>query len=190
MTLSFRTDLASRQTPGATVISLREIARGLRVDFPVAFFEIVELLKPVTLQFVLKSGELSGYCEATLWNDGRVHFSGRVHTDGVSPQSYGVLISFPSLIDGTTYSTAVLEMLAALRVVLIAHQGHVGGTLSFDTRSSTWNQTAKHDRISKNWLAVRKTVGTARKEFSTSVGLVDVADGILNGATGFWVFSL
>jgi hypothetical protein len=190
MTVSFRTDLASRQPPGAAVMSLRAIARGLRVEFPIGFSEIAELLKPVTLQFALKSGELSGYCEATLWNDGGIHFSGRVHTDGESPQSFGVLISFPSLIDGVTYSKPVLDMLGPLGIVLIARQGHVGGTFSFDTRTSTWNETAKHARLSDNWLAVKSTVGTARKEFSTSIGLVDVADAILNGATGFWVFGL
>lgn len=169
---------------------MRTIARGLRAGYPIGLADLVEHLKPITLTFPLNNGTLTGQCDVTLSNDGYVRFRGRVHESGAAAASYSVIVSFPSLSTTTSYPPRVAEMVGSLGIIVLAHRGHAGGTLSFDTRGSTWDKATTHARIADHWSAVRIAAQSARMDFGTHTGALDVVDGILNGATGFWVFSL
>ncbi len=190
MSISFRAGLASRRDPGAVALSMRTVARGLRAGNPIGLADLVERLKPITLAFPLKNGTQTGHCEATLSNDGRVRFQGRVHDSGVAAASYSVIVSFPSLSTATNYPPSVAELVGSLGIIVLAHRGHVGGTLSFDTRDSTWDKATTHARIADHWSAVKIAAQSARMDFGTYAGALEVTDAMLNGATGFWVFSL
>lgn len=190
MSVGFRTGLASRRNPGAAALSMRAIARGLRIGHPIGLADLVEYLEPITLRFPLKNGTRTGHCEVILSNDGRVRFQGRVHESGAATASYSVIVSFPSLSTATNDSPRVTELVGTLGILVLAHRGHVGGTLSFDTHDSTWDKATTHARLAYHWPAVRIAAQSARMDFGTHTGALEIADGVLNGATGFWVFSL
>lgn len=190
MSTSFRVGLASRRETSDVALSMRSIARRLRAVHPIGLADLVENLKPITLTFPLKNGTRTGHCEVTLSNDGRVRFHGRVHDSGIAAASYSVIVSFPALSATTSYPPPVAELVGSAGIIVLAHRGHVGGTLSFDTRDSTWDKATTQARIADHWSAVKIAAQSARMDFGTYASTLEVTDAILNGATGFWVFSL
>src|SRR3972149_11346146 len=190
MSLSVRTSLAARVPPGTGIVSIQTIAQGLLAAFPITFRDIVGLLEPIKLTFQLDAGTCSGSCELIMSSDGLVHYTGRVHNSGALAASYAAITSFPTLTEHTTFPAAVAALVAALGPVVIAHKGHVGGTFSFDTRDSPWDKTATDARIADNWVAVREAVMSARTDFGTNTGALELIDGFVSGATGIFVFGL
>jgi hypothetical protein len=197
MLLSVRLILGS-PVPQRGMISIRMVANGLHLSFPVSFLHIVELLhEPIKLPFQLNDGTCSGSGEITMNVDGLVHYTGRVHNSGALAVSYTAITSFPSLgkeklqdITDITDHPSVLVPVADIFPVVIAHEGHVGGTFSLDTRDSTWDKTATDPRIANNWLEVKVAVASPRTDFDTSMSPIDFIDGLFSGATGIFVFSL
>jgi hypothetical protein len=173
---------------GNEVSSLRRAASALRLGAPISFRDLV--LEPVKLAFPLNAVTCSGSCEVTLSRDGTVHFTGRVHDSGALAASYVVIVSFPTLTDHTSFPPEVLDKVGALGPVVMEHKGHVGGTLSFDTRDSTWDKTATKRRIADFWIGVKAAAGSAKMQFGVGTGAVEMIDAVLSGATGLFVFSL
>jgi hypothetical protein len=190
MSISMRTSLASRILQGTGIVSIRTVANGLHAVFPITFRDIVGLLEPIKLTFQLNAGTCSGSCEITMSSDGLVHYTGRVHDSGALAASYAAITSFPTLTEHTIFPAAVAALVAALGPVVMAHKGHVGGTFSFDSRDSTWDKTATDVRIADNWVAVREAATSARTDFGTNTGALELIDGFVSGATGIFVFGL
>jgi hypothetical protein len=190
MNISVRTSLAARVPPGTGIVSIRTVANGLHPAFPITFRDIVGLLEPIKLTFQLNAGTCSGWCEITMSSDGLIHYTGKVHDSGALAASYVAITSFPTLIELTTFPAAVAALVAALGPVVISHKGHVGGTFSFDSRDSSWDETATDARIADNWVAVREAAMSARTDFGTNTGALELIDGFVSGATGIFIFGL
>jgi hypothetical protein len=190
LNISVRAGLAFRFSQETAIISIRTIADELHLRFPITVRDMVGLLEPIKLTFQLNSGTCSGSCEITMTSDGLVHYTGRVHDSGALAASYAAVTSFPTLTEHTTFPAAVAALVAALAPVVIAHKGHVGGTFSFDSRDSTWDKTATDARIAANWVAVKVAVTSARTDFDTGTGALELIDGVVAGASGIFVFSL
>ncbi len=190
MGINVRTSLATRIPPGMGIVSMRTIANGLHTAFPITLSDIVGLLEPIKLTFQLSGATCSGSCELIMSSDGLVHYTGRVHNSGALAASYAAITSFPTLTEHTIFPTAVAAMVAALGPVVVAHKGHVGGTFSFDSRDSTWDKTAIDAHIADNWVAVREAAMSARTDFGTNTGALELIDGFVSGATGIFVFGL
>ena len=190
MSLSVRMGLASRALPGDAVVSVRTIADRIHLPFPTSVRDLVAVLEPIKLSFPLSAPGVTGSCEVTLTSDGLVHYSGHVHANGALAASYAAITSFPTLTDRTTYSDSVAALVGALGPVVIGHKGHVGGTLSFDTRDSDWDESTRDERLADNWAAVREAAASARTDFGTDNNAIDIVDGFVNLATGVFVFSL
>lgn len=194
MIISMRQTLApSVSQPTGT--GIRMVAAGLHMSVPISFLHIVDLLhEPISLSFQLNDGACSGSGEITMNIDGLVHYTGRVHNSGALAVSYTAITSFPSLGDekpeDMTNSQAALVPMADIFPVLFAHEGHAGGTLSIDSRDSTWDKTTTDARIAKNWLEVKVAVASTRTDFKTGIGLIDFIDAIFSGATGTFIFGL
>lgn len=120
-------------------------------------------------------------------NDGVVHYTGKVHDSGALAASYVAITSFPTLTDSTTYPPAIAGLVWP---VVVGNKGHVGGTFSFDSRDDTWNKTGTDPRIAENWAGVKAAAASARTDFGTDTGAIDLLDGLVNAATGTFVFSL
>lgn len=189
MSISVLTSLVSRIPQRTGIVSIRTVANGLQLVFPITVRNIVGLLEPIKLTFQLNSGTCSGSGEITMTSDGLVHYTGRVHDSGALAASYAAITSFPTLTEHTIFSAAVAALVAALGPVVIAHKGHVGGTFSFDSRDSTWDKTATDVRIAANWVAVKVAVTSARTDFGTGTGALELIDGVVAGASGIFVFS-
>ena len=194
MIISMRQTLAT-PIPQRTGISIRMVAAGLHLNVPISFLHLVDLLnEPISLTFQLNDGTCSGSGEVTMNIDGLVHYTGRVHNSGALPVSYTAITSFPSLGDekpeDLTNPQVALVPTADIFPVVFAHEGHVGGTFSFDTRDSTWDKTATDARIAKNWLEIKVAVASTRTDFKTGIGVVDFIDALFSGATGTFIFGL
>ena len=177
------------------MVSLRMVANGLRMSVPISFRDIVDLLhEPIKLPFQLNDGTCSGSGEITINIDGLVLYTRRVHNSGGLAVSYVAITSFPSLgeekPEDITNSPTALVPVADIFPVVIPHKGHVGGTLSVDSRDSTWDKTATDTRIANNWLEVKVAVASTRTDFDTSMNPIDFIDAVFSGATGIFVFGL
>lgn len=190
MTIGLRASLESRIPQRGGIVSVRTVADGLHLSFPVFCRDLVNLLEPIQLTFKLNAGTCSGSCELTISSDGVVHYTGRVHDSGALAASYVAITSFPTLTDHTASPAVAAALPAVLRPVVVAHRGHVGGTFSFDSRDSTWDKTATDSRIADNWVAVKAAATSARTDFGTSTGALELVDGFVSGATGLFVFGL
>ena len=185
-----RKSLASRVPKGTGIVSIRAVANRLHASFPITIHDIVGLLEPIKLTFQMNAGTCFGSCEITMSSEGVVHYTGRVHNSGALAASYVVITSFPTLTEHTNFPTAVAAQVAGLGPVVIPYKGHVGGTFSFDSRDSTWDKTATDVRIADNWAAVKAAVTSARTDFGTDTGALELIDGFFSGATGIFVFRL
>jgi hypothetical protein len=98
LTISVRTGLASRVPRGTGIVSVRTVADGLHLRFPISCSDLVALLEPIQLTFELTAGTCSGSCEITMRNDGLCHYTGRVHDSGALAASYVAITSLPVLL--------------------------------------------------------------------------------------------
>ena len=174
---------------------MRMVANGLHLSVPISFLSIVDLLhQPIKLPLQLNDGTCSGSGEITINIDGLVHYTGRVHNSGALAVSYTAITSFPSLgrekPEDITNPPSALVPVASIFPVVIPHRGHCGGTLSLDTRDSTWDKTATDPRIADNWLEVKVAVASANTDFDTTMSALDFIDALFSGATGIFIFSL
>jgi len=188
MGISARAGLASRVPPGS-VTSFRSIVDGLHLSVPVALGDVVTVLEPVTLDFPLNAGTCSGSCRVELSNDGQVHYTGHVHDSGALSASFVAIVNFPTLTAQTNYSPADSALVGALGPVVIPHRGHVGGTLSFDSRDEDWDKSVRHTHLAEHWAGVKLAVPSARADFGTDSGALEMLDGLAN-LGGTFVFSL
>lgn len=154
---------------------MRAWAQPFALGFPLSLRELTGALLPVNLSFALASGPCSGSCQITLRREGFVHYTGHVHNSGALAMAYIARTSFAA---------------GNLGAVVIEHRGHVGGTASFDTRASDWDETTLDDRISRNWGAVLEGARTPRNEFATATSALDLVDALVNIGTGTFVFGL
>jgi hypothetical protein len=113
-----------------------------------------------------------------------------VHNSGALPASYVTITSFPTLSEDTTVAPPIATVAGFLRPVVIAHAGHVGGTLSLDTRDSDWDKTTISQNIAENWAGVKATVKSVRTGFGTNTSAIDFVDAFVSGATGIFIFGL
>jgi hypothetical protein len=188
MSINARSGLASRIQPGRS-ISFRSIADALHLRVPVTLLEVVTVLEPITLSFRLNSGTCSGSCRVELSNDGTVHFTGHVHDSGALSASYTAIVSFPTLTAHTNFSPEVSALVAGLGPVVIPNRGHVGGTLSLESRDDSWDKSTRHTHLAEHWAGVKAAVASARADFGTNTGAFELVDGLANLAGGTWVFS-
>jgi hypothetical protein len=175
VTIDVRTAFASRVAQGEGRISIRTIADGLRLNFPIAVRDMVGLLEPIRISFQLNSGTCSGSGEINISNDGLCHYTGTVHDSGALAVKYTTI----------TYLHAVLP--PRYQELVFRHIGHVGGTLSFDTRHDTWDESSVWAPITDNWALV-KAAAAPTTAFGTDAGATELLDAFANAATGFWVF--
>jgi hypothetical protein len=174
LSITVRTGLASRVQEGARFVSVRTVAQGLQLGFPLGFNDLVTILEPIELAYRLNSGTCSGSCEITMTNDGHVHYTGGVHDSGALAASY----------------VAITSCDVRGRLLVIAHKGHVGGTLSLDTRDSNWDLATDYAFIADNWAAVKASSGAATTQFGTDTGSFEIIDGLFTGGGSLFVFSL
>jgi hypothetical protein len=159
------------------MISVRTVIGGLHLPFPIFFSDLIRLLEPIHLLFELHAGTCSGSCDITMRSDGFVHYSGTVHDSGGLAAAYVAITS--------------LDISAATgRPLLFPHKGHVGGTFSLDTRDSSWDQTITDAVIADNWVAITVAASTAKTEFGTGTGAIELLDGIVSAGSGIFVFGL
>jgi hypothetical protein len=178
MSISVRTALASKVAKGARDFSIRKITDGLLLRPPITVRDILGVLEPIKLSFQLSAGICSCSSEITMISDGVVHYSGKVHDSGPLAASYVAITSIR------------VSLPPEFQSVVIAHKGHVGGTLSFDSRDDAWDLTAIDARIADNWVMVKAAAPSARTEFGINTGAIELIDAFVTGATGVWVFSL
>jgi hypothetical protein len=173
--MSLRTGLASRAPIGSGIVSLRMVVSGLHLSFPSSFRDIIDVLQPIHASFKLDAGTCSGSCDIVITNDGVVRFTGKVHDSGALAAIYTVIVSLP---------------VASLGPVIIAHRGHVGGALSFDSRTETWDKTDRSSEISSSWAAVKAATPNAKALFGTGTSVTELIEGLIAGATGIFVFKM
>jgi hypothetical protein len=190
MSISVRAGLALRFSQETAFSSIRTVADGLHLRFPIAVRDMVGILEPIKLTSQLNSRTCSGSCEIIISNDGLVHYTGSVHNSGGLAATYAVMTSFPTITDHTSFPPDISNLVGILGPVVITHQGHVGGTLSFDVRDSTWDKTATVARIAANWIAVKVAVTSARTVFDTDTSATELIDGVVAGASGIFVLNL
>jgi len=180
MIMSLRASLNSRVPQSAAIISIGTVAAGLHLSFPISCRDLVAVLEPIQLAFELNAGTCSGSCAITMGNDGLVHYTGAIHDSGLLGAKYVAITSIPVIpfTDGF------------VGPIIIAHLDHVGGTLSLSTRNSTWDETATDARIADNWAAVKRAAPSAKTQFGTDTGAIDLIDALATTASGVFVFKL
>ncbi|MER8995034.1 MULTISPECIES: hypothetical protein [unclassified Mesorhizobium] len=153
---------------------MRSVSESLGLGIPVALRAIADVLEPVTLSFTLDAGTCSGECRLRLASDGSVQYAGRVHDSGALSASYAAIVSI-SLVG------------SADGPFLFPRRGHVGGTFSFESRDDDWDMNVRHTLVEKNWTALKAGLPSARVDFGTGTGAIELITGLASAATGGFV---
>ncbi len=177
MIISLRAGLPFQSSQETAIISIRSIVDGLHLRLPIAIRDMLDFLEPIKLVFELNAGTCSGSCEIVMMSNGLVNYTGKVHNSGALATSYVAITSLDISV-------------ATGGAIIIAHKGHVGGTFSFDTRNSTWDETVNDALIKENWIVTKKAATLAKTQFGTDTGALELIDGVVAGASGKFVFNL